>query len=254
MPAGFPPTLPLSADDPLLDGWYHTIELGNGMVSRGHFDHRSVVDLYGIPDSLEGMSALDVATADGFFAFELESRGASVVTIDVATLGDCDWLPQARARAAEQTLESRAWGQRFEIAHAMLGSSVQRVELSVYDLTPERLGMFDLVFCGDLLLHLQNPLQALINIRSVTRQLAVIETVIEPELEQRHPDRPYLAFGVLDDETAPGDQTTFWKFTTRALEDMMVYAGFSNIVRQPVFGLPPFDLPVTSLVGHVEPV
>jgi tRNA (mo5U34)-methyltransferase len=248
-----PPDLPTSHDDPRLDSWYHTIELGNGMVTRGHFDHRSVVDCYGIPQSLAGMTALDVATADGFFAFELERRGADVVTIDVATLGDCDWLPQARARTPEHVLESRNWGQRFKLAHEMLDSTVRRVELSVYELTPERLGMFDLVFCGDLLLHLQNPLQALINIRSVTRQLAVIETVIEPELEKKHPDRPYLSFGVLDDEPMPGDHTTYWKFTTRALEDMMVYADFRDVQRQPVFGLPPFGLPVTSLVGHVTP-
>jgi tRNA (mo5U34)-methyltransferase len=245
--------LPTSAEDKLLDGWYHTLDFGNGMVSRGHFDHRAVVDRYGIPASLEGMTALDVATADGFFAFELERRGAKVVTIDVASLGDCDWLPRMRSRVPAHVLQSRTWGQRFKIAHSMLGSKVERVELSVYELTRERLGDFDLVFCGDLLLHLQNPLQALINIRAATRQLAVIETVIEPDLEKAFPDQPYLAFGVRDQEKEPGEQTTYWRFTTRALEDMMTYADFPALRRQPVFGLPPHDLPVTSVVGYVDP-
>jgi tRNA (mo5U34)-methyltransferase len=222
------------------------------MVSDGYFDHRSIVDLYGFPPNLTGMTALDVASADGFFAFELERRGAKVVTIDVPSLGNCDWLPRMRSRQPEHLMTSREWGRRFEIAHAMLDSKVERIEMSVYDLTPERLGTFDLVFCGDLLLHLQNPLQAIINMRSVTRGLAIVETVLEPALETAFPDQPYLAFGVRNQEDEPGEKTTYWRFTTRALEDMMVYADFSSIRRQPTFGLPPHGLPVTSVLGYVD--
>jgi len=51
------------------------------------------------PTSLEGKTALDAGTGDGFFAFEMERRGAErVVAIDVARVADCDWLPRMKSR------------------------------------------------------------------------------------------------------------------------------------------------------------
>jgi hypothetical protein len=132
---------PTSPDDPVLDGWYHTIDFGNGIVSRGHFDHRSVVDRYGTPASLEGMTALDVGAGDGFFSLELERRGARrVLAIDVDTLGDCDWLPETRERLLPG-MATATWREHFGMPRDWLGSKIERQTLSVYDLSPERVGM-----------------------------------------------------------------------------------------------------------------
>ena len=49
--------------------------------------------------------------------------------------------------------------------------------MSAYDLSPE-LGTFDFVFCGDLLLHLKDPITPVENIRSVCTGSAVIVNVI----------------------------------------------------------------------------
>jgi len=242
--------LPTGPDDALLLGWYHTIELGEGLVSRGHFDHRPIVNSYGLPDSLVGKRVLDVATGDGFFAFEMERRGADeVVAIDVASLAECDWLPRMRSRVPSNVMESTTWGDHFAIAHSLLGSKVQRLVMSVYDLSPERIGTFDLVFCGDLLLHLQNPLQALVNIRSVTQETAVVETLLDMELEAQFPNRPFVRFGALDFEKEAGELNTYWTVNTRALEDMLRYADFASVERKGVFSLPPHGLPATSIVA-----
>ena len=40
------------------------------------FDLRDYVDHYGLPERMDGMRALDVGTWDGFWAFEMERRGA----------------------------------------------------------------------------------------------------------------------------------------------------------------------------------
>ena len=246
------PSLPTSPDDPLLDDWYHTIDLGGGLVSHGYFDHRTVVDCYGIPDSLAGMTVLDVGAGDGFFALEFERRGAErVLAIDVGSLGECDMLPAAKSRLAAADRDEQPWLKRFQIAHEMLGSRVEYKTLSVYDLCPELVGMFDFVFCADVLLHLQNPLQALLNIRSVSAKLAIVETPIEPELDRNSGGLPYLRFGVLSAEKQAGDHNTYWLFTTGALCDMLVYAGFSRVEPQPVFELPPRGLAAVSVVAHI---
>jgi tRNA (mo5U34)-methyltransferase len=157
------------------------------------WDHRSTIHQVGLPTSLAGKTALDVGTADGFWAFEMERRGADrVVAIDVARAGDVDLLPRHRAQCPADELNSQIWPQRFATAHKMLGSQVEYKFCSVYDLSPESVGQFDVVYCGSLLLHLFNPLRALINIRNVMKEFAVIETAsYHPDpIETTFPDRP----------------------------------------------------------------
>jgi tRNA (mo5U34)-methyltransferase len=248
------PMLPLPTDpsDARLDHWYHTIELQPGVVTRGVFNHRPVAHRFGLPASLAGKTALDVGTADGFWAFEMEHRGADRVTaIDVARLGQSDLLPLVRARWPQARLDNTQWPQRFATAHRSRGSRVEYKTCSVYDLAPDTVGTFDVVFCGSLLLHLFDPLKALINIRSVTRELAVIETAAaDPDLERQYPDRPVMMFGVRDHEAAPGENVTYWRFSSKALCDMLIYAGFRTVEPQGVFNLTA-DLPVTSVVARV---
>ena len=55
------------------------------------------------------------------------------------------------------------------MAARCLGSAVRREFINVYDLSPERVGTFDVVVCGTLLLHLRDPFRALAAIRSVCR-------------------------------------------------------------------------------------
>ncbi len=156
--------------------WYHTLDLGGGVVTAGMFDHRPVLDRYPIPADLSGMRCLDVATMDGFWAFEMERRGAeSVVALDLQDPDELDW--PASLRAQEKSLDETK-GERFALARRALGSSVERVLMSAYDLSPE-LGTFDFVFCGDLLLHLKDPITPVERIRSVCTDSAVIVNVIK---------------------------------------------------------------------------
>lgn len=118
--------------------WYHTIELAPGVVTSGQVDLRRVASRI-LPDDLSGKRALDIGTFDGFWAFELERRGASVVAIDVERIEAAEWPPLSRAmleteaRAREVDL-----GRGFELASQALGSSVERRVLSVYELSAER--------------------------------------------------------------------------------------------------------------------
>ncbi len=234
------PALPDRPDHPLLDGWYHTIELGRGLTSRGVFDHRPIIHNWGLPPSLRGKSVLDVGTADGFLAFEAERREAArVVAIDVARYSDFDWLPHVRTRVEPQMETEMVT--RFRIAHAMRRSRVEHFTCSVYDLSPAVLGSFDIVLCGSLLLHLQNPLLALVNIRSVTRELAYVETVIDEDIDREAGDRPWVRFGIRPAESEPGESCVYWRFGTRGLEEMLRYAGFDETRPQEAYRAPLTD-------------
>src|SRR5919201_5774181 len=72
--------------------WYHTIELAPGVVTPGWFDTRKVVGRLPLPASLAGMWCLDIGTFDGFWAFEMERRGAEeVLAIDILDPLRWDW-------------------------------------------------------------------------------------------------------------------------------------------------------------------
>lgn len=149
--------------------WYHRIEVAPGVVTPGWFDLRPAIARMPWPD-VRGRRCLDIGTADGALAFELERRGAAeVVAVDLVAHEQWDLEDRAADRVVRY-LELTAGPEPragFRVAHRLLGSRVVFAALSVYDLTAERLGRFDVVVCGSLLLHLRDPLRALAAIASV---------------------------------------------------------------------------------------
>ena len=126
--------------------WYHTIELAPGVETPGWHDTRPIVDAVPFPPSLEGKRCLDVGTFDGFWAFEMERRGAAeVIAIDILDPDQWDWPIGSSRRTVEEIGQRKAEGRGFEIARRALGSSVQRLERSVYDVDEDEVGRFDLI-------------------------------------------------------------------------------------------------------------
>jgi ubiquinone/menaquinone biosynthesis C-methylase UbiE len=54
--------------------WYHSVDLGNGVIIDGDYDIREVLLHCGFPERMDGMDVLDVGCGSGFFAFEFERR------------------------------------------------------------------------------------------------------------------------------------------------------------------------------------
>jgi tRNA (mo5U34)-methyltransferase len=208
-------------------GWYHTLDLGSGVVTKGMFDHRPYLRHYPIPADLAGRHCLDVATMDGFWAFELERRGAArVIALDIEDPAALDWPASLRATHDRGLDETKR--ERFELARRALGSSAERVPLSVYDLGPQ-LGSFDFVFCGDLLCHLKDPVTALENIRSVCSGSAVI---VNPIRKFRFLERRPIA------ELDGMDIFEWWVTNYEGLVRMVRAAGFPRVDRCPTWGVP----------------
>src|SRR3954471_1957 len=115
--------------------WYHTMELAPGVVTPGWLDTRPVAGTVPLPRSLTGMRCLDVATFNGFWAFEMERRGAAeVVAIDVLDPARWDWPVGSDDLVKAEIGRRHAGGNGFEIARRALGSKVERRDLSVYEL------------------------------------------------------------------------------------------------------------------------
>lgn len=149
--------------------WYHRIELPGGITTPGWAP--LAADVYRIPEDMTGMRVLDVGSWDGYWAFEAMKRGASeVLAIDDFS----DYL------GTLETEDRKAWG-TFDLCREALGFSpdvCRREEMSVYEVTPDRVGKFDVVFFFGTLYHLRYPLLALDLLSSVCENQIFIETAI----------------------------------------------------------------------------
>ena len=201
--------------------WYHTIDLPSGLVTKGVYDHRPLVPLYGIPEDLTGKRVLDVATFDGFWAFEFERRGALVEAVDLEWLSQVDFPPKVREMMIAQGLDQRL-GLGFTIAAEALGSKVKRHRESLYDMDPDRMGTFDLVHIADVLLHLERPLDALRAVRRVTSGEALIVDTYNPTLDD--PSGRTLTHYV-----GGWWDVTWWLPSLDTLAQMVIDAGFSDV-------------------------
>lgn len=134
--------------------WHHIMQFPHGIVSPGAYDPRDLFSRLELPE-LSGKRVLDIGARDGFFAFECERRGAEVVALD----------------HAEMDLTG------FAAAKRIYGSKVEFVQANVYDLSPERLGTFDVVLFLGVLYHLRHPLLALDRIRPLCRSLLIVESL-----------------------------------------------------------------------------
>jgi tRNA (mo5U34)-methyltransferase len=203
--------------------WYHSIELAPGLVTPGWQDCRTVAQQV-LPARCDGLRCLDIGTFDGFWAFEMERRGASeVVAIDILDERRWDW-PARTDRASQEAIErKKGGGDGFVIAKDALGSRVERLDLSVYDLDPREHGEFDLVYLGSLLLHLRDPVRALERIRAVCRGTLVAADAINLPLT-------LLPWPIA---RLDGTERPYWWEPNRKGLARMVHAGGFDIVDGP---------------------
>jgi len=138
--------------------WWHSIDLGNGEVTPGRVNQQGEEQKLCLPN-LAGLTVLDIGTWDGYYAFLAERLGAS------------------RVLATDSFMWNRGTGRAgFDYAHSRLGSHVESLELDVMELSPERVGTWDVVLFLGVLYHLRHPLLGLEHVVSVVKDLLVLET------------------------------------------------------------------------------
>jgi tRNA (mo5U34)-methyltransferase len=188
--------------------WWHTIDLGNGIVTPGIDPSPARLRELQIPEDLTGLTVLDVGAWDGFFSFEAERRGARrVLATDSFCWGQGGWGTKAG----------------FELARRALGSRVEDLDIDPLELSPARIGMFDLVLLLGVLYHMRHPLLALERVFSVTRRQLILQT----QVDLAAIDRPALAFYQGSDLN--NDPTNWFGPNPQAVVALLRAAGFTEI-------------------------
>ena len=200
--------------------WHQKWEIFPGISTPGHNPVEEVGNYTEIPADLSGKRVLDVGAWNGCFSFECERRGASEIVA-------------FSLESPEQT--------GFTRLKSLLNSKVIYVQGSVYKLSPQQLGLFDVVLFLGVLYHLRYPLLAIDRIRSVSKGDVFIEThVIDNKFLIRVPStgeteaqvqpfylhttpiwRQYREF-----ELAPNDQSNWFGPNIQAVIEGFETAGF----------------------------
>jgi tRNA (mo5U34)-methyltransferase len=199
--------------------WFHTFNLdgAHALYTPGAArDHRYRIPT--IPGDFSDLSALDVGTFDGFYAFLAEARGARrVVAVD---------NEQYRAWVRSRWRVELQGGEGFRAISELLGSHVEYRRLDAFDLDHLR-ERFDFIFCFGILHRVENPLGLLGVLR---RRLAgggrmLLETygVADPGLEES------AALHVCQaGEVYAHDDFVYWGFTAKCLDRMARHAGYGG--------------------------
>lgn len=229
--------------------WYHTIELGSGLITPGLYDYRSTVNAFGFPEDMSGMHVLDVGSATGFFAFEFERRGARVVSLELPSLTHLDRFPgqsldnvlakiERMIYPDDQTsLRSLRRGDTagelyyallegpFRFCANRLNSRVERCYSSLYDLTADKLprSNFDVVFIGDVLVHTLYPLRALASIAPLCAGTLVLAQDMSGSVD----DEPVMKY--TGGDSPAEDHVSWWEPNKACFVQMLRKLGFASV-------------------------
>ena len=232
--------------------WYHTIDLGDGLVTPGIYDFRETVGCFGFPSDMKGMTTLDVGSATGFFSFEFEKRGARVISVDLPSLEELDRYPGQTTEQLIGKLERmilpalpgaklqpegsitiaemyhRLLDGPYRFCHDRLKSKAERCFSTVYDLNADKLGVagFDLIFLGDILLHTFYPWKALAAVAPLCKPggLLVLSQGMPDELGAQ----PAMLYVGGDDPE--GDDISWWWPNQACFEKLLKKMGFKTVV------------------------
>ncbi len=202
---------------------YHKIWLNTDIHTPGQTDWTDEFEYLGLSDTdFPGKNVLDIGALDGVHSFNAERLGAKrVLAVDVEDVEDYDWGyagPPGRLKGKGE-IKNRV----FQELKTFFASNVERQRLTVYELKPEEVGQFDIVFFYGVLYHLRHPLLAFDRIRPVCRDMICVET----HVAKIDPALPY-SFFYLEDEL-DGACTNWTGPSEACVVHWMKDAGFEKI-------------------------
>ena len=203
--------------------FYHTMELPGYGVVNGDWDLRRGVDDYLGKVAFAGRRVLEIGPASGFLTFEMEKRGAEVVSVEVTAEHGWDFVPYPASKLEEvfgprqivmQRLKNSYW-----FSHAVQHSKARVYYGDVYNL-PSSLGRFDVAVIGSVLLHCRDPLRIVEQCGGKATSV-IITDMFHPDLE-----------GTSVCRLAPTPQNflwhTWWHFSTQFFAQFLAVMGFNS--------------------------
>jgi SAM-dependent methyltransferase len=206
--------------------FYHVMDLpGVGTIGNTWDLRKTIHDYLGRFD-FTGKRVLDVGSASGFLTFEMERRGASVVSFDIQAGSEWNYVPYASpAFDVKELTERLEWDIRrikraYWYAHRALQSRASVYYGNIYDI-PAALGAFDVVNFGMVLPHLRDPFLAMQSAARLSRRWVIITQ------QSMQTAEPVMRF--IPDAATCADPLTWWAISEGCTESMLKVLGFDVV-------------------------
>lgn len=191
--------------------FHHGIDFGDGLVSKSmappdYIDQ--IASAFFSPLDLNGRSMLDIGAWTGAYSFEAKWRGAKrVVASD-----QWSWVhPHFRGRAA------------FDLALSLTGLDIEPREIDVPDITPQSVGMFDVVLFSGVFYHLLDPIHLTRQVSECAEHLFIMETHHDA-VKNARPSMIFYPGAELN-----GDSSNWWGPNPNCVYHLLRAFGFSEI-------------------------
>jgi len=206
--------------------FYTTIDIpGFGLMS-GDWDLRDGIEDYLGREEFAGKRVLEIGPASGFVTFEMERRGADVVSVELAESVGWDFAPypedilkphRERAACRRAPLNKSYW-----LAHRTYGSKAKVHYGSAYDL-PKELGRFDIAIIADVLLHTRAPLQI------IEECAKFADTLIVTDLRYDDIDAMPVMRLVPDADNHDWSSRSWWHLSSKLISQWLGVLGFREV-------------------------
>jgi len=209
--------------------FYHSIDLPRHGTVTGHWDLRPGIDDYLGHVDFSGKRVLEIGPASGFVTMSMERRGASVVSVELASAESWDRLP---APGIDVAAERPALAEHLDLlcnsywlVHREFDLSAEVYFGDVRSL-PEAVGEFDISFIGSVLLHTHDPIQMIISCAQRTRETLVVTDV--RSVQSDGADRRGEPVAVLVPSSQNRIVHTWWTFSPEFFVQLLGALGFGN--------------------------
>jgi hypothetical protein len=207
--------------------FYHTTDIpGYGHI-EGEWDLTNATDEYLGFTNFKGKRVLEVGPASGYLSFNMEKKGAAVVSLDVDDNFQFDVVPFAGTQ--QQGLSDGFVGMQkkvqngYWLTHNALKSKNQMVYGSGYKI-PEALGTFEIGLLASMLLHNANPVAIINQVARLTTDKLIIVDLF-------HDDIPGNTLPTIQFYPTVENQVwhTWWRFSEQFFVEVLKVVGFKKI-------------------------
>lgn len=203
--------------------WYHSYEFNRnveGLVVE--YDQEQYLKEMLLPENMDGQTFLDIGTASGFYSFEMERRGADVISYDLGVDDPPDQITYSDS--PDRTEDNHGFIDRLHkgywYAHRYFNSKARAVYGSVMRM-PDWLPRCDVTLMGSVLQHLRDPVKAIQEADRHTKHTLIVSEAYYKSKE------PILRFEA--DPEGSKQWWTWWRMSPPFLTTMLKTLGYKKI-------------------------
>lgn len=214
--------------------FYHTVDIPGVGTAQGQWDLRGHESEYLGHIEVAGKTVLEIGPASGHLTFWMEDQGAKVTAFDLSEDGKWDFVPQhgvdLEAEHARRKVHLRRLQNSWWLMREARRAKAAAVYGTVYDIDPS-FGRFDVVTLNSVLLHLRDPMGAMIKAASVCDRSLIVTEVGEDHYHRRTPwNRKAMAANFIPRAANPQGIDAWFNLPSGLVAEMMKILGFRTTI------------------------